>query len=444
MKNKPSAINVIWFYLIMISIVVAAYNGRMEEITKASFDSAKSAVTLAISLIGAMALWLGIMKIAENAGLTKFIAKAIRPVMVRLFPDVPADHPAMSAMIMNMAANMLGLGNAATPMGIKAMTELDKLNPEKGTATNAMCLFLAINTSSVTILPLGVIAVRAAASATEPASILIPSILATTISTTVAIVASKLLARKSTQPVITHSITSIETTDNPQEKEPELVKLGLVPKLFALAVIPLFLYAIPHQFIQFDFASFPHDFISLKPLTQSGIQALNTATTWLIPVIMGFFLLIGYLRGVKVYEAVTEGAKEGFQVAVRIIPFMVAIFTAIGMLRASGALDLFISIASPLTNLIGMPAEALPMALLRPLSGSGAYAVMSEIVAHDPNSFTSYLVSVLQGSTETTFYVLAVYFGAISIKVTRHALPAALIADAAGILGSVLVCHIFF
>lgn len=444
MNNKPAAINAIWLYLILFSIIVAAYTGKMEELTKVSFDSAKNAVNLAISLIGAMALWLGIMKVVENAGLMKVIARAIRPIMIRLFPDVPAEHPAMSAMIMNMAANMLGLGNAATPMGIKAMTELDKINPEKGTATNAMCLFLAINTSSVTILPLGVIAVRAAAGAKEPAAILIPAILATCISTSVAIIAAKLLAKRNPIPNIISNDNTQQKAEISEDNPPELVRLNPVPKFFAFAMIPLFLFAIPYQFIDFNFENFPNNFITFKQITFAGIQSINSATTWLIPFIMGSFLLIGYLRGVKVYEAVTDGAKEGFQVAIRIIPFMVAIFTAIGMLRASGALDLFVRALTPLTTLIGMPAEALPMALLRPLSGTGAYGVMAEIVNRDPDSFTSFLVSVIQGSTETTFYVLAVYFGAIGIKVTRHALPAALLADAAGILGAVLVCHLFF
>ncbi|HQI05376.1 MAG TPA: nucleoside recognition domain-containing protein, partial [bacterium] len=183
MKEKPSPINTIWLMMVLISVVAASYTGKMSGLTASVFESAKSAVTLAIGLVGAMALWLGIMKVLEEAGALKLIAKAVRPVMTRLFPDVPHDHPAMSAMVMNIAANMLGLGNAATPMGIKAMTELDKLNKEKGTATNAMCLFLAINTSSVTLLPLGVITVRASAGASEPASILIPSILATILST---------------------------------------------------------------------------------------------------------------------------------------------------------------------------------------------------------------------------------------------------------------------
>jgi spore maturation protein SpmA len=418
----------------MISIVVAAYTGKMDEITKASFESAKGAVTLAISLIGAMALWLGIMKVAEVAGLMKIIARAIRPVMIRLFPDVPSEHPAMGAMIMNMAANMLGLGNAATPMGIKAMTELEKLNPEKGTATNSMCLFLAINTSSVTILPLGVIAVRAAAGAKDPASILLPAIIATMISTTVAITAAKILSRKSPLPMLSYdeNKTSISTEELATDAKIELSTVGIIPKFFALATIPIILFAVPFHFFH----------TGIMP--RFDLQLISKGTEWLVPLIMGGLLLFGYLRGVKVYEALTDGAKEGFQVAVRIIPFMVAIFVAIGMFRASGALDIFTRIINPLTSVIGLPAEALPMALLRPLSGSGAYGVMSEIVTREPNSFLAYLVSVIQGSTETTFYVLAVYFGAAGIRKTRHALPAALMADAAGVLGAVMICRVMF
>ncbi|HON11356.1 MAG TPA: nucleoside recognition domain-containing protein [Chitinispirillaceae bacterium] len=432
MDKKPAVINVIWLYLILSSIVVAAYTGRMDEITKASFDSAKSAVTLAISLIGAMALWLGLMKIVESAGLMKSISRAIRPVMIRLFPDVPSDHPAMSAMIMNMAANMLGLGNAATPMGIKAMTELDKLNPEKGTATNAMCLFLAINTSSVTLLPLGVIAVRAASGATNPGSILIPSIIATTISTTTAIIAAKLLASRSNVSVPVETVIAPEKEEEKVQEAQELLKPALFHRIFAIVLIPVFLFAVPWHFIK------------MGHLPSMSYDLVTSATGWLIPIIMGAILIFGYLKGVKVYEAVTDGAKEGFQVAMRIIPFMVAIFVAIGMFRASGALDLFTRLVNPVTSLIGMPAEALPMALLRPLSGTGAFGVMSEIISKDPNSFTAYLVSVIQGSTETTFYVLAVYFGAVGIKKTRHAVPAALLADAAGILGSLFICHLMF
>ena len=435
MKQKPAVINIIWLYLILVSIIVAAYTGKMADITTASFDSAKSAVNLAISLIGAMALWLGIMKVAETAGLMRIIARAIRPVMVRLFPDVPAEHPAMSAIIMNMAANMLGLGNAATPMGIKAMTELEKINPQKGTATNAMCLFLAINTSSVTILPLGVIAVRAAAGASSPAAILVPSIFATCCSTLVAIIAAKLLAKKNPLPVNETVSTHNKSDDNLKKsaiQTQNLAHVNRLPKLFALILIPVLLGAIPYHLIK------------IGHLPQFNLELVTSATTWLVPIIMGSLLLFGFLRGVKVYETVTEGAKEGFEVAIRIIPFMVAIFVAIGMFRASGALEIFTALVSPLTNLIGMPPETLPMAILRPLSGTGAFGAMSEIINNAPDSFSSFVASVMQGSTETTFYVLAVYFGAIGIRKSRHALPAALIADATGILAAVTISRIMF
>lgn len=431
MREKPSAINIIWLALILIATVTAAYTGKMAEVTKASFEYAKIAVTLAIGLIGPMALWLGIMKVAEAGGLMKIIARALRPIMVRLFPEVPADHPAMSAMIMNMAANTLGLGNAATPMGIKAMQELDKLSQEKGTASNAMCLFLAINTSSVTILPLGVITVRAAANAISPSGILLPAIFATICSTTVAIIASKMLAGPD---VTRHPTSTIDKETHQEErsiKKDELFPPSKGGKLFIWLLITAFFGGIFYQFSQ-----------SSSGLSLSS-ASLNALSDWLIPVLISFFLIFGYFRGVKVYEALTEGAIEGFQTAVKIIPFMVAIFVAIGMFRASGAMEIMIDIFAPFTKLIGMPAEALAMALMRPLSGSGAFGIMSEIVTQDPNSFLSFLVSTMQGSTETTFYVLAVYFGSIGIKRTRHALPAALCADVAGILASVLICNLW-
>jgi spore maturation protein SpmA len=425
MKEKPSPINTIWLMMVLISVVAASYTGKMSGLTASVFESAKSAVTLAIGLVGAMALWLGIMKVLEEAGALKLIAKAVRPVMTRLFPDVPHDHPAMSAMVMNIAANMLGLGNAATPMGIKAMTELDKLNREKGTATNAMCLFLAINTSSVTLLPLGVITVRASAGASEPASILIPSILATILSTSSAIIASKLLQSKNSDAAISEEKAEEEKTPANYEK----------PEIFKIVAVSLFI-ALVAGGIYFSASA------NTEPVSwRSFMQQLSD---WLIPVIMVAFLLFGYLKGVKLYETVTEGAKEGFNVAVKIIPFMVAIFVAVGMFRSSGALDIMVNIFNPLTSLIGMPAQALPMAFIRPLSGSGAFGIMSEIVSKEPDSFLSYLVSTMQGSTETTFYVLAVYFGAVGIKNARHAVPAALIADGTGIIGSVIICRILF
>ncbi len=426
MKEKPSPINVIWLMMILISVAAASWTGKMDAVTTAAFDSAKAAVTLAIGLIGAMALWLGIMKVMEVAGALKMIARAVRPVMTRLFPDVPHDHPAMSSMIMNIAANMLGLGNAATPLGIKAMTELDKLNPEKGRATNAMCLFLAINTSSVTLLPLGVIAVRAAAGASNPASILIPSIFATTVSTITAIIAVKFLQKGGNEPV-----SEIVKEKEERIEEPPPEKTPFVKKLLLFVFIAVVFCGMIYRITLFE-----------GPFTWDSVT--RSVSAWLIPVIMVTFLLFGYMKGVKLYETVTEGAREGFNVAIKIIPFMVAIFVAIGMLRESGALEMMVTIINPVTSLIGMPADSLTVALLRPLSGSGAFAVMSEIVSNDPDSFLSFLVSTMQGSTETTFYVLAVYFGAVGIKNARHSIPAALMADTAGILAAVFICRLFW
>jgi spore maturation protein SpmA len=410
----------------------------MEQMLDASFESAKSAVNLAIGLIGVMALWLGLMKVAEAGGLMRLIARAISPVMVRLFPHVPAEHPAMSAMIMNMAANALGLGNAATPMGIKAMIELDQLNRNKGEATNAMCLFLAINTSSVTLLPLGVIGVRASAGATEPASILIPTLVATICSTAMAIIASKAFVYFSDRETRVEILSA-----NPEEEKQHAVaggnsKQGLhedpqppgqIGRWAAILTILAFTGGLIYR------VSISNDMAVL------GKEILSY---WLLPAIMCGLLLFGYLRGVKVYEAATAGAKEGFQVAVKIIPFLVMILVAIGMFRASGAFDLMVSALQSITSVIGMPADALPMALMRPLSGSGAFGIMSEVVSRDPNSFSSFLVSTMQGSTETTFYVLAVYFGAIGVVRSRHAVSAALLADATGILAALFICHLMF
>jgi len=437
-KKRPAAINLIWLFMILLATVVASYNGRMKQLVDASFESAKSSVNLAIGLIGVMALWLGLMKVAEAGGLMRLIARAIRPVMHRLFPDVPAEHPAMSAMIMNMAANALGLGNAATPMGIKAMMELDRLNPNKGEATNAMCLFLAINTSSVTILPLGVIGVRAAAGAAEPASILIPSLVATICSTTMAIVASKAFIRFSSHEAPVETVSkdpedkgqdSVTVYNGEREVDEELHPPGWVGRWAVILIVLIFAGgAVFRLTAGTDWRDLGREIISY----------------WLVPAIMCSLLLFGYLRGVKVYEAATAGAKEGFQVAVKIIPFLVMILVAIGMFRASGAFDLMVSAFQPLTSMIGMPADALPMAFMRPLSGSGAFGIMSEVVSRAPDSFSSFLVSTMQGSTETTFYVLAVYFGAVGVVRTRHAVAAALIADLTGILMALVMCHIMF
>jgi len=431
-KKRPAAINIIWLYMIVISIIVAAYTGRMQDISDASFGAARAAVTLAISLIGGMALWLGLMKIAEAAGLMNFISKAIRPLMNWLFPEIPHNHPAMHAIIMNMSANMLGLGSAATPMGLKAMAELDKLNPNKGTATNAMCLFLAINTSSVTILPLGVITIRAAAGATSPGAIIIPGLIATLCSTLAAVFIAKFLAsRNKEETFVGEAVKSEEKIENPiaeTEKHPP----STLGKIVALAAIAAIVMAIPYSVI------------TNGGLPATFLDGVISSSVWLIPILMLALLMGGYLCGVNVYETATQGAKEGFDTAVRIIPFLVAIFVGIGMLRASGALELFTGLVGPYTALVGLPPEVIPHALLRPLSGTGAFGVMAEIVNGAPDSLAAFISSILQGSTDTTFYILAVYFGSVSIRRTRYALLAGLSSDVVGISAAIFFGNLFF
>jgi spore maturation protein SpmA len=431
-KKRPAAINIIWLYMIVISILVAAYNGEMKAIGDASFNSAKAAVTLALGLIGGMALWLGVMKVAEAAGLMKAITKGIRPVMHWLFPEIPQDHPAMHAIIMNIAANMLGLGSAATPMGLKAMAELDRLNPNKGTATNAMCLFLAINTSSVTLLPLGVITIRAAAGATSPGSIIIPGMLASICSTTVAIIVAKLLARRYKE----EALSAEAAQSNEKVEDPIAETKKCPPSTVGKVVAWLSVIAF--------FAAIPYTIYKAGGVPSNVLDCVTSASVWLIPLLLGSLLLGGYLCGVSVYETATEGAKEGFQTAVRIIPFLVAIFVAIGMLRASGALELFTNLIGQYTSMVGMPAECVPHALIRPLSGVGAFGYMSEIINNAPDSLASFVSSILQGSTDTTLYVLALYFGSVSIRRTRYALTAGLAADAAGIMAAVFFANLFF
>jgi spore maturation protein SpmA len=436
MTNNQSPINTIWLMMIVSATVVAAFRGTLGDVTKASFEAAETAVTLAIGLIGGMALWLGLIQVVEAAGGMRAIARLIRPLMIRLFPDVPPEHPAMSAMVLNMAANALGLGNAATPLGLKAMAELNKLNPIPGTATDAMILFLAINTSSVTLIPVGVITIRASAGAENPAAILLPTLFATVCSTLTAIILSKLLARR--QPFSDINPDS-NVTENDEIDEPTIEEISET-------------FNPPSKISQFIFISFAVAFAVaiIHHVRQTDLQTIISPQTFeqvsnaVIPLLICGFLLWGYFKGVPVYETVTEGAKEGFQVAVRVIPFMVAIFVAIGMFRASGALDLIATILSPLTTRIGLPTEALSMALIRPLSGSGAFGLMSEVVEKDPNNFLAYLVSTMQGSTETTFYVLAVYFGSIGIINTRYTLLAALSADAVGIISALIICYLTF
>lgn len=422
--------NAVFFAIVAIAFGFAAWGQvtgdgtAMATLSKAMIDSAGGAVTLAIGLIGVMALFLGLMKVAEKGGLLTIIARLIRPLMVRLFPDVPAEHPAMGAMILNLSANALGLGNAATPFGIRAMQELDRLNPKPGVATDPMALFLAINTSSVTLLPTGVIALRASVGSHDPAGILPTTLVATIASTTVAIVAAKLYRR----------LTPFEAARAPRG----------APQNGAHNNCEDALPDASHTYPLWVSTAAMGALVALVPLTVLFGQALSP---WIIPVLMVGFLAFGLVRGVRVYEAFVEGAKDGFEVAVKIIPYLVAILVAVGMFRASGALHALVHLLGPWTAEFGLPAQALPMALLRPLSGSGAYGILASIIQNPqigPDSYTGYLVSTLQGSTETTFYVLAVYFGAVQIRHVRHALAAALTADLAGIMAAVAICSYLY
>jgi len=401
----------------------------MALLGKSMIDAAGGAVTLAIGLVGVMALFLGLMKVAEEGGLLRIIAKVLRPLLIRLFPDVPADHPAMGSMILNMSANALGLGNAATPFGIRAMQQLDELNPTKGTATNAMALFLAINTSSITLLPTGVIALRAAAGSTDPAGIVPTTLFATICSTAVAIISAKLLAPHFAAPRLS---SDDAPAPSPATEEAALEAQEAVEGVRADGTEAYPLWVSITALVTVG---------ALVPLT---VVYGREIAPWIVPGLMVALLGFGAAKGVQVYECFVEGAKDGFNVALRIIPYLVAILTAVAMFRASGAMDMLVGPLGSVTELVGLPAEALPMALLRPLSGSGAYGVLASIIqdpAHGPDSLVGYLVSTFQGSTETTFYVLAVYFGAVGIRRIRHALIAALLADIAGIGAAVFIVN---
>lgn len=425
--------NIVFLALVLVAFITTAWQqlgwsgegaAPMDQLSTAMVETAGGAVELAIGLVGVMTLFLGLMKVAEAGGLLTILARLIRPLMVRLFPEVPAEHPAMGAMILNMSANALGLGNAATPFGIRAMQELERLNPHPGTASNAMVLFLAINTSSITLLPTGVIALRAAAGSADPAGILPTTLVATFCSTLAAILAAKFYRRFSPLPPPVQ-VAGGEADAGPVEGEALPPEAGegypLWVSYLALAVL-----------------------IALIPLSVAYGRHI---APWIIPGLMVAFLLFGVARRVRIYEVFVEGAKEGFQVAVRIIPYLVAILVAVGMLRASGALEAAVSWLGAWTGPLGLPAEALPMALLRPLSGSGAYGVLASIIndpAIGPDSYTGYLVSTLQGSTETTFYVLAVYFGAVQVRRIRHALATALTADVVAVIAAVAACSYLF
>ena len=384
-----------------------------DQVGQAALAAAKSSVTLAIGLIGYIALFLGLMKIVEKAGGLEWMANMIRPILVKLFPDIPANHPAMGAIIMNVAANALGLGNAATPFGLKAMKELQTINPHKDTATNAMCLFLAINTSGLALLPTGIIGLRAQFGSVDPASIFPTTLFATGLSTLSAILMAKVLSRFFPSPPPDPDFV-------PMEHHP-------VSTTTLREFIPVTLFA-----------------IALGGLVTLVYVYGDLVSAWIMPVLIFSMLLVGFVRKVPVYETFIEGAKEGFHMGTMIIPYLIAILSAIAMLRASGGLEYMVGIIEPVTSLVSLPGEVLPLALLRPLSGSGAFGLTAELVqTYGPDSYIGVLASTLNGSTETTFYVLAVYFGSVGVFRYRHALWAGLFADFMGIVGSLIAVNLF-
>ena len=407
-------LNALWVGFFVVAFVIALFKlvvlGDAEifsRIVKALFDSSKSAFEIALGLTGVMTLWLGVMKIGERAGMLDLLTRGLAPLFKRLFPDVPAHHPALGAMTMNMAANMLGLDNAATPLGIKAMKELQTLNPHPDIASDAQILFLVINTASVTLLPVTIFTFRAQLGAADPTDVFVPLLITTYIGTLVGLFATSFYQRINLWNRVT------------------LAYLGGATALIAALVAY---------------------FSSLDAATMTRQSAI-VSNVILLGLIISF-LIASVVRRINAYEAFIEGAKEGFHTAVTIIPYLVAMLVAIGVFRASGALEAIMDGLRSSVLALGFDArwvDGVPTALMKPFSGSGARAMMIDTMqTHGADSFAGRLASIVQGSTETTFYVLAVYFGAVGVKRVRHAVACGLIADVAGILAAIGMAYLFF
>jgi len=407
-------LNYIWIAFFIIAFVVALaklfFWGDTEvftDIINSTFSSSKTAFEISIGLTGVLSLWLGIMKIGENGGLIATFSRWLSPVFSKLFPDIPKGHPAAGSIFMNLSANMLGLDNAATPMGLKAMKELQEINPHKDTASNPMIMFLVLNTSGLTLIPISIMVYRAELGAAQPTDVFIPILLATFFSTLAGIIAVSIYQ-----------------------------KINLFNKtlLLFLSGISLVIGTIIY-------------FFSVLPRENIGTYSSLFANIFLFIVIVSF-ILSGIRKKINVYESFVEGAKEGFGTAVRIIPYLIAILVGIGVFRASGAMDLIISGIRHIVTFAGLDTsfiEALPTALMKPLSGSGARGLMVDAMkTYGADSFVGRLASIFQGSTDTTFYILAVYFGSVSVRKTKYALTCGLIADFTGIIASIFICYLFF
>lgn len=430
-------LDIVFPVLIAIALVCGALSGHLEAVGAATAEGARAAVDLAVGLLASLTLWLGLVRVLQAGGFLALVTRAAAPLLRRLFPEVPPDHPAMGFVTLNIASNVMDLGNAATPFGLKAMRELDRINPRPGVATDAMVLFVAINTASVTLFPHQLIALRAALGSTFAGSILLPTLLATLISTAVAIVAARLLA-----PMFPLRHADAEPRPAPRVAEPAPIEaVPVEPPLSASPArrwLALVCTAATAATVVVAFwmrlQEEPRGWTAVVKLAAGG---------WALPLLVGAIVLWGLGRGVAVYDKAVEGGREAFEVVLRILPYLVMILVATAMLRASGAFDLMLDGVRPLAALLGMPPEAIPMGMMRSLSGSGARGLAAELMKmHGPDSFVGNVVSVIQGSTETTFYVLAVYFGAARIRMARHALLVCLLADAVGVIASVWACRL--
>ena len=407
-------LNYIWIAFFFVAFAVALVRlvlfGDTEvfpAIMNSTFSSAKSAFEISLGLTGVLSLWLGIMRIGEKGGVVNVVARWLAPVFSKIFPDIPKGHPVTGTIFMNFAANMLGLDNAATPMGLKAMEQLQELNTEKDTATNPMIMFLVLNTSGLTLVPISVMVYRAQMGAAQPTDVFVPILLATFFSTVVGLIVTCLYQR----------INLLNRT--------LLLFLGALCTLVALII--------------WGFSAMPRE--------QMDVVSSTFANVFLCAII-ACFIIAGMRKRINVYDTFIEGAKEGFQTAVRIIPYLVAILVAIGVFRASGAMDFLIDGIAWLIALVGGDTEfvgALPTALMKPLSGSGARGLMVDaMTTYGADSFVGRLACLFQGATDTTFYILAVYFGSVGIRKTRHAVTCGLLADLAGIISAIFICYLFF
>ncbi len=440
---RVQMLNYIWLGLIVAAVLIGGWNNHLDEVIKGAFDMARAAVMdIALPLSAIMTVWLGVMRLAEKSGLVFLLARALRPILRLLFPDVPPDHPAMGSMVMNIAANMLGLANAATPLGLRAMTELQKLNPIPDTATNAMCTFLTVNTASVQLIPATAIGILAVAGGKNPTAIVGTALLATMVSQLTGLTAVKTLERL---PIFRPNRGVMGEAEKPGPASitsPGASEANPPPPLsiWGRMLLVLFMAFFAYLFVKL---TWPEQ--TALPTEGTFTRVIKTISLLAIPFFLSFFPLYAALRRIKVYEEFVDGAKEGFGVAIRIIPDLVANLAAVGMFRGAHGSELLARVLKPALDFFRFPPELLSLAVMRQLSGSGSIALVADIVkTYGPNHLYSMMAGTILGSTETTFYVVAVYFGSVGIRRTRHAVAAGLIADFAGIVASVAICRIVF